>query len=619
MSNFNTLDLLKRNEKGSKLTHSEMDGNLTKIEQVLNELVGSLNLLIDDTGQFVLNSVSGAGLKDATIPTSKMSEMFVGTDVGTVNTLTIKINKTITALNDNMLFVVKVGTANTGPTRVVVQNTDGDQIGAGDLLKEGNKALEAGDLGVGSVVLFKFSSPSFSLINTLGNADPEINVVSSYYRVYGPVTINLNDGAFDADDTPLTYNHGLGGTPIIEASLKCLTDEHGYVAGDEIPYSSAFAQDGSANQQHAFSIKVSPTAISVFRHSDTVYIPDFAIDGDTRNALDDTKWALVITARYQYAGTVSQYGQSLSDINLGSAAGVGKNQNDILISAKAREYTSVSSVLGGRHTLTVSAADYAIYKYNPSTNNISLLHYVPAPTSSSEILPGYYSLVKWSHTNCIATTTDKGLTYYDLATGQLKTSTVNNMNTAVGNYARQPFEFSGTATITADSLTVPNTFYSIGYNLYAYLTSAIAFEVRKWAFNVTTQKYDPSGAIVTINLNDSNKDYTGRTTFSQFFNNVSVAASGQHPLVHGFSHNPVKKRIYLSLSDGFVHIFKYTTDNWDDFFAAMGAGTWNSNFEYEKTILKSGDPDALFVEYDFTSGDEQSVITKTGRVDPFIE
>lgn len=333
------INLLLRSETDpNPLEHSEVDANWQKIQDWITEVSGILNNILDDQGQFVPNSVSGFGLKDASVPTVKLSQIFSCIDTGSSNSIKITLDQNVSILADNMIFFIEVAGANTGETSIeVFREGDTTPLGSGPVYKKGATPLEIGDIATGTTILVAYKSQKFFLINTLGSADPEIKITTSHSRYYGPVERALNDESFDAVNEELAFNHGLGGTPTVDAVLICKIGEHGYVSGDEIPLSSVFASstisssEDANKQQSGIMMKANKTQVKFFRVATTLYIPDFLSTGDTRVALTNANWALKFTASYVNPNTRQNWDQRGMTYNFGDVRTAMTDGNNLYV------------------------------------------------------------------------------------------------------------------------------------------------------------------------------------------------------------------------------------------------------------------------------------------------
>lgn len=360
-------DLLLRSENGSELEHSEVDQNWTKIQDFLTELAGIFNQIVNDDGEFVPDSVNGAGIKDASLPTRKLKEIFVATDTGTSNSIKIQLDKNVAVLSDNMVFMIRVIGSNTGPVSIEVTNENDLVLGTGPLVKAGGKPMEAGDIDGESPVLALFKSGTFYLVNSLGNKEPEIKITTSHSRTFGPVEVSLADSNFGANQS-YSQNHGLGGTPVVEAVLLCKASEGGFVSGDEIPLSSVWMDTKSTGspdvdeQQPGIIAKANTTSVQFFRHSDTLYAPDHTSGGATKFALTETKWALKFTARYANPNTIQNFDQKPLVYNFGLVRSAMTDGNFLfVIDSQPQDYGKTNT------------SSPRVLRVNLTNNNVSLI------------------------------------------------------------------------------------------------------------------------------------------------------------------------------------------------------------------------------------------------------
>lgn len=360
-------DLLLRSENGSELEHAEVDQNWTKIQDFLTELAGIFNNIINDDGEFVPDSVNGAGIKDASLPTRKLKEIFVVTDTGTANSIKVQLDKNVSVLADNMVFLIRVIGSNTGPVSIEVTNENDLALMTGPLVKAGNKPMEAGDIDGETPILALYKSGTFYLVNSLGTEEPEIKITTSHSRTFGPVEVSLAESNFGANQT-YSQNHGLGGTPTVEAVLICKASEGGYVSGDEIPLSTVWMDTKTTGtpdvdeQQPGIVSKANPTSVQFFRHSDTLYAPDQISGGATKFALTETKWSLKFTARYTNPNTTQIFDQRPLVYNFGLVRSAMTDGNFLfVIDSQPQDYGKTNT------------SNPRVLRVNLTNNNVSLI------------------------------------------------------------------------------------------------------------------------------------------------------------------------------------------------------------------------------------------------------
>ncbi len=141
------LDLLKRSEKGSALTHNEMDvNNLTAIENVFNGMEARIDTSINADGSLKLNPVEYAATLVGT-------DSYAVTLAGTYATLAELAGK---------LILVKIDEPNTGSATL-----NPNSLGATAIYRLGGAALGSGDLkaGVAALTYYTGGTPYFALLN----------------------------------------------------------------------------------------------------------------------------------------------------------------------------------------------------------------------------------------------------------------------------------------------------------------------------------------------------------------------------------------------------------------------------------------------------------------------
>lgn len=389
-------NLLLRSEKGSALEHSEVDKNFSDLQDFCTEAANTVNQIFDD-GSLVANSLNGAGLKDASVGTVKLKEIFAVTDSGTTNAIKIVVSNNVSVMIANMIFFVKMQGGNTGPVSVTVVTQNGTQLASGELLKAGDRPMEAGDLSASSFIVIGYSSNSFQLMNTLGNAEPEIKITTSHSRSFGPIEISLADSQIALNET-YSKNHGLGGTPTVDSSIVCVSAEGGYSTGDEIPLSMVWMDTKSSGspdvdeQQPGLVGKANTTTVQFFRQSTDLKIPDFTSGGVTKITLTPLKWKLKYTARYANPNTSLAYDQRALVYNFGAVRTAMTDSGFMYVIDSQPSDTS-----------TKNSQKPRILKVNLNNNNVTL-----AGTLNSTVRGDWtanMSVVSWDKTSSASITT----------------------------------------------------------------------------------------------------------------------------------------------------------------------------------------------------------------------
>ncbi len=182
-----SLDLLLRSEKGSALTHAEMDQNWTDIESFAAATDAQIAVSINPDGT----------LKDKGV---EYAATLVGTDA-----YAITVAGTYSGLTDlaGRVLLVKIDVANTGPATLAVNG-----FSATAIYRPGGLALKSGDIkpGIAELTLYPGGSPYFVLLNpgTLAGSG-SYSVTTNSTNDY---TVTVNDlGAADFE-VPAAYYAG---------------------------------------------------------------------------------------------------------------------------------------------------------------------------------------------------------------------------------------------------------------------------------------------------------------------------------------------------------------------------------------------------------------------------
>lgn len=181
------LDLLKRAEKGSALTHSEMDQNWTDIEDYAAATDAQIGVSINADGT----------LKDKGV---EYAATLVGTD-----SYAVTIAGTYAAITDlaGRILLVKIDVSNTGPATL-----NPNALGATAIYRPGGLPLRSGDIkpGIAEVTLYPGGSPYFVLLN------PGTESLSGSYGVTtnstNDYTVTVTDLGIADFEVPAAYYAG---------------------------------------------------------------------------------------------------------------------------------------------------------------------------------------------------------------------------------------------------------------------------------------------------------------------------------------------------------------------------------------------------------------------------
>jgi|15BtaG_2_1085339.scaffolds.fasta_scaffold00180_5 hypothetical protein len=150
--------------KGSALTSSEMDMNLLNLKDAVEGNSTRMDESHNEDGSLKALSVDGGDLSANSVDYSKIKSIHYAADNGVVNALAFTISG-LAALEDGMLFLVKVAVANTAAVTLEVTGASGS-LGAKSIYKNKNTALISGDLKAGEMVgvLYDLSNTAFQLL-----------------------------------------------------------------------------------------------------------------------------------------------------------------------------------------------------------------------------------------------------------------------------------------------------------------------------------------------------------------------------------------------------------------------------------------------------------------------
>ena len=151
--------------KGAALTSSEMDMNLLNLKDAIEGTSTRFDEAHNEDGSIKSLSVDGGDLSANSVDYSKIKSVHYGVDGGSAaNTITFSATG-LAALEDGMLFLVKVSNANTGAATLEVTGSSGS-LGAKSVYKNKNTPLISGDLKAGEMVgmLYDLSNTAFQLL-----------------------------------------------------------------------------------------------------------------------------------------------------------------------------------------------------------------------------------------------------------------------------------------------------------------------------------------------------------------------------------------------------------------------------------------------------------------------
>jgi len=172
-----SITIVKRLDKGSPLTATEMDANLTNLSTGITTDWSKFQVCHNDSGTFKTDSgtLNGSALTDGTVTYEKLKNIFYEEDSSTDgNTISIDLNLTAEPPTGSIFFI-KVNAANTGAVTLSV--TTGNETTSG-YIKKGTSSMEdltSGDLVHNQVIAVAYAGNSvFHLISNLSLGDPGI-------------------------------------------------------------------------------------------------------------------------------------------------------------------------------------------------------------------------------------------------------------------------------------------------------------------------------------------------------------------------------------------------------------------------------------------------------------
>lgn len=282
MSLPNIAKLTLRTEKGSKLTHAELDSNFSVLKTYVKMLADLFGVALNADGTLNANSVGAEQVKDRVIGQTEMAgvNLFVAEDAGVSNAMSISFTPPFTAYVDKMVFWVKAAANNTSGATL---NVDG--LGPIQVLKNGDTPLDPNDLKEDAVSVFVYLGGKFHLVSGIGQestaASDAVNTGFS-----GITRFDSVDTALPAAAASVTFAHGLAIAPnYLSVVLVCETPDLTYIGGDVVPID----QFTDASGIPAFNVTVSGTNIVVTRNVATVLAGGFG-------AITDTLWKIRVQA-----------------------------------------------------------------------------------------------------------------------------------------------------------------------------------------------------------------------------------------------------------------------------------------------------------------------------------
>ena len=196
-----SITLVKRLVKGSPLTATEMDANLTNLSEGITGDYAKFLEAHDADGKVLstAGTVPGGALAAGTVTYDKLSSIFyAGDDNADGDKIKITLSELTAAPAVGSVFFVKVKGANTGD--VDVEIVTGEVTTTGKLYKTGTIELANGDLVDNQIIAMAWAgSDVFHLLSNLSVSDPGIVKIATD-STHTAVTINA------ATESPiLTY------------------------------------------------------------------------------------------------------------------------------------------------------------------------------------------------------------------------------------------------------------------------------------------------------------------------------------------------------------------------------------------------------------------------------
>jgi len=171
-----SITLVKRLVKGSALTATEMDANLTNLATGITGDYTKFLVAHDADGDIKTaeGTVNGSALTAGTVGFDKLSALFYAVDSATdVNTLAVSVSELSTAPAVGSVFYVKANGTNTGS--VTMDVTTGSVTTSGTIKKNSTSNLVTGDIQNNQIISVVYAgSGVFHLLSNISTADPGI-------------------------------------------------------------------------------------------------------------------------------------------------------------------------------------------------------------------------------------------------------------------------------------------------------------------------------------------------------------------------------------------------------------------------------------------------------------
>jgi len=257
MSNLTVPNLTLRESKGAPLTNSEIDFNWITLRNFCNSLAQLMGVSLNTDGSLKDNSVEEGDIKNRQIgPTKlKLNALPFFQDVGSTNNFAIAPDPAITAYENNMVFIVRALTANTGPALFKVNNLE-----ALPLKKQGNLELESGDIKAQQVFMVAYFGGGFHLISGSAAQSTSNSTIDSTGNLQG--VLFSGSAATPANGATTSFTHALNALPDSwVVVLEAIGVDAGFVIGDTLPLDEITKLDGTP----MFRVKVNSSYITVTR------------------------------------------------------------------------------------------------------------------------------------------------------------------------------------------------------------------------------------------------------------------------------------------------------------------------------------------------------------------
>ena len=164
-----SITLVKRLVKGSALTATEMDANLTNLATGITGDYTKFLVAHDADGDIKTaeGTVNGSALTAGTVGFDKLSALFYAVDSATdVNTLAVSVSELSTAPAVGSVFYVKVNGTNTGS--VTMDVTTGSVTTSGTIKKNSTSNLVTGDIQNNQIISVVYAgSGVFHLLSNI--------------------------------------------------------------------------------------------------------------------------------------------------------------------------------------------------------------------------------------------------------------------------------------------------------------------------------------------------------------------------------------------------------------------------------------------------------------------